>query len=211
MLPGRRTLGSPYYDPTFARTFASGRASLQGTRRAGGGQNPQGPSATTGRTTVIAPGDPHYFGARIDRAAARAISTLCRCRNPDGHGDAWAMIIPRAGIDLRGRQLSWKDLSNRVLDHCRKDTVNREEEYEAYQYILTPYFYYRYMRHYHEFNRAIGAGAPIILSDTADAVQFHGDGHVRNHVTEEGLRTVVNLPGGSSGTEPSDGAGLSRR
>jgi hypothetical protein len=88
--------------------------------------------------------------------------------------------------------------------------VNREEEHEAYQYILTPYFYRGYMRHYQQFNRQIGAGVPVILCDVTENVQFHGDGHVRNNVTEGGLRTVVNRPG-YSGTIPFGGVRSSRR
>lgn len=208
MRPGRDPIGGPSYSLSFARTFASGRGSLQSTRRISSGRGSQAPSAEPRTTTVVDPGEPHYFAVRIDRAAARAISTLCRCRNPDRHGDAWAINLPHAGKDPTGRELSWKELSNRVLDYCRKDAVNREEEHYAYQYILSPYFYRSYIRHYVQLNRQIGRGNPVILCDVTDDVQFHGDGHVRNNVTEEGLRTVVNRPGypGSSG-----GAGSSRR
>jgi hypothetical protein len=112
MFLGRHLIISSSYNPFFARTFASGRSSLHPTRIIGGGRNPQTPSTAPHTTTEIAPGKPHYFAARIDRAAARAISTLCRCRNPDSHGDAWAINLPHAGVDLTGREISWKELLN---------------------------------------------------------------------------------------------------
>lgn len=157
-------------------------------------------------TTAVQPREPHYFGVRIDRQRALALGNLCRCQNPAGHGDAWSVDYEDLDMDIHGNWLSWRELANRVLDHCGKPTVTRKEEYESYRYILHPMCYRDRMQDYHRVNRHVGMGGHVMCSPFEATMQFHGgDGHVRNNVTENGVRTMVNRPGGFTGHGPYGG------
>ncbi|KAF2832404.1 hypothetical protein CC86DRAFT_270882, partial [Ophiobolus disseminans] len=74
------------------------------------------------------PGDPHYYGTRLDRTAGLIVNSLCRCQNPDSHGNAWAFdgnAFQARAMD--GRVMMWKDLANKVLDHYGRWPISREE------------------------------------------------------------------------------------
>lgn len=89
-------------------------------------------------------------------------------------------------------------MANRALAYYGRNEIDREEEYEAYRHLMHPGQYRRVKDHYYWFNEGIGQGAPMILSPYTDDLQFDStDGHVQNNVTESGLQTRVNNPGGS--------------
>jgi hypothetical protein len=147
---------------------------------------------------TIRPGDPHYFRTRLDRRASRLIMPLCRCTNPQGHGDAWTFINMEKMRDIRGDRISWKQLMNRVLDYyVDKTTVSREEELAAFPYILNPWECADLTDHYEYVNYGIGQGWRVFISPYEDDVQMHNaDGHMQNNVTESGLQTQIERPGG---------------
>ncbi|KAF1917657.1 hypothetical protein BDU57DRAFT_405333, partial [Ampelomyces quisqualis] len=63
------------------------------------------------------PGEPHHFGTTLDRQASNIDNPLCRCQNPESHGDAWAFTGSLSWMtDTRGRRMSWRELVNRVLE-----------------------------------------------------------------------------------------------
>ncbi|KAH4102427.1 hypothetical protein HBI56_131480 [Parastagonospora nodorum] len=62
-------------------------------RRSQSNQNAGEPAASQSRelaSTRPAPGQPHLTGTRINRGAGRLKSTICRCQNPNEHGDAFS-------------------------------------------------------------------------------------------------------------------------
>lgn len=137
-------------------------------------------------TTIIQPVEPHYYGTRLDRVAVRVINFLCRCQNPNGHCDAWACISEETyALDPQRQEMNWKQLCNRVLDHCNKTNISRQEEIEALRYVTHPQDYEYLLDHHRYLDWACGIGRPIDLTHDGEGVQdFTGDGHVRNNVTE---------------------------
>jgi hypothetical protein len=205
MYPSRNPFGGSGYDPRFAGTFMSGGGGSRPSQQQRLPTNQQGPRSTRsqqpdapqGTITSITPGDPHYYGTRLDRAAAKAINTLCRCQNPGSHTDAWAFSddMPPGyyARDQQYRPLTWRQVSNRVLDICNKAEVSREEELETYRYILHPRECEGLWEHHRHLDFIVGIGGHIVLTPYGDGVQaFTGDGHVRNNITSEGLRTQYN-------------------
>jgi hypothetical protein len=167
--------------------------------------------ASEGQTTTknVRPGDPHHYGTRLDPVASRAINPVCRCINPNNHGDAWAYTNTKRIKDINGVKITWKELIHRVLDHYGDRTsATREEEHEAYRHILTPRHYIPRIEHYHWLNYEVGRGSPVMISPYEDAVQMHNeDGHARNDVTENGLQTRMERPGRGGGRSPYEHSG----
>jgi hypothetical protein len=220
MYPSHNPLGGPGYNLRFAGTLMSDGGAYRPSRQQAHARDLRGPRSTRsqqpnalqGTTTVIQPGDPHHYGTRLDRAASRVINHLCRCQNPNGHRDAWAISDDYwrgcFTLDLQGRPLTWKQLSNRVLDYCNKTDITREEELRNYRHIVHPRDCEDILDHHRDLDFHCGIGGHIVLSPYGeeDGVQaFTEDGHVRNNVTSEGLRTVYNptVQGGQSLQGPS--------
>jgi hypothetical protein len=164
------------------------------------------PSDEQGTTKLIRPGDPHYHGTTIHREEGTATNFLCRCNKPTSHKDAWAATDRNPyAIDSRGIPITWKQTANRVLDHCGKIEVSREEEHRAYRHVLSDRSYQRLKNHYYELNEGIAMGAEVIISPyQGNVVHHNGDGHAQNHITEGGLRTMYNTPG-REGWRPANG------
>ncbi|KAH5461621.1 hypothetical protein HBI31_226250 [Parastagonospora nodorum] len=80
---------SPFQSPFIGHSTQ--RQSLG--RRSQSNQNAGKPAASQSRelaSTRPAPGQPHLTGTRINRGAGRLESTICRCQNPNEHGDAFS-------------------------------------------------------------------------------------------------------------------------
>jgi hypothetical protein len=154
----------------------------------------------TGTTTVVRSGEPHHYGTKLDREAqANIVNPLCRCRNPDSHRDAWTRNGDEPWLaDNRGMPISWKQTMNRILDcHPSKTSVSREEQFEAFQTILHPSSSRIMMDDYRQKNYHVRMGGRMRISPHQDKIQHYGgDGHARNAITEDGLRTMVQRPDG---------------
>jgi hypothetical protein len=210
-------------DPRFGGGFGGGTFRpghgtfhMPGSRRDEPPRQPSRSDAPPQQSTqpkVVPPGDPHYYGTRLDCAGSRVISPLCKCNNPAGHGTAWAFEGPRYDRpDIHGRVISWKELANRALAHYAPSTeITREQEFQAYRYILHPQCYAFEMNHYEDINRVIGRGGHIRIDpyDGAGLQFYNADGHVQNHVTEGGLRTTLDRPGSGGGRSHGDSRGPS--
>jgi hypothetical protein len=209
MYPYSNPYGRSRREPDFASTFMADRYRYAPTRGQSSATQPRASQSnrsnnspatrTPGTTTVIRPGEPHHYGTRIDRQArANLINPLCRCRNPDGHRDAWAFDGDEPyTIDNRGVPISWKQAANRVLDqYPGKIFVSWDEVHEAYRPFVHPRVYRQMMAHYNNLRMSIAMGHELIISPHQETLQFYGgDGHARNAVTEDGLRTMVQRPG----------------
>jgi hypothetical protein len=130
---------------------------------------------------MVRPGESHYYGTRLDCRAAFVIHPLCRCNNPNIHGNAWVIEgDTSSAMDNREIRISWKELSNRVWGHyAGRPTVSREEEHQAYRYIMHPQEYQSIMSHYRVLNWAVGRRHSITVSPHEEDLQFHnGEGAV---------------------------------
>jgi hypothetical protein len=161
--------------------------------------------STGGRSTVVLPGQPHWFGCRVDRQHG-PVSTMCRCRNPDSHGDAWTSN--RELCDINGQRVTQQQVMDRMLDHYGTSTINRDEEVAAYSIVLDPTYAFIALQHHRNLTRWIRRGEHICLSSNTERMTFHnGDRHVQNHVSEHGLRTTFGqpFPGSQGGAGGGDG------
>jgi hypothetical protein len=91
--------------------------------------------AQSGRTTIVQPGQPYYFGTRVDKEHCRFINNLCRCHDPNSHGNAWTGEVG-GGIYREGRPITFLNLMHRVLDPCGTTTVSLDQEIVARMVIL---------------------------------------------------------------------------
>jgi hypothetical protein len=115
------------------RTEVSRQAAAQGARASSA--RPAQPTNSGGRSTIVRPGQPHWFGTRVDFQNGRFINTLCRCQDPNSHGDACIAEIDE-WRDSAGHPTTVEQTLNRILDHCGTATVPKEEEITTYQSIL---------------------------------------------------------------------------
>lgn len=137
MFPNRNPYGFPSHNPysgtrpdaAFTPTFMVPQSSFRSTRGQGLLANlrlrpvngAEEHATSSGTTIVVQPGEPHNFGTTPDRRTPTIVNPLCRCQNPESHGNAWAFTGNYSWmVDTHGRRMSWKELANRVLDHCRK-------------------------------------------------------------------------------------------
>ncbi|KAH3909789.1 hypothetical protein HBH56_152330 [Parastagonospora nodorum] len=93
-------------------------------------QNAGEPAASQSRelaSTRPAPGQPHLTGTRINRGAGRLESTICRCQNPNEHGDAFSNGDASWGTDRNGMDISWSIAMNRILDVYGTNSMTREQ------------------------------------------------------------------------------------
>lgn len=216
--PSPNSCGGPGPEAAFARTVMVTPGSSRQTRGQSHMTNsrprpvnpPQGYAAPSGTTIVVQPGEPHHFGTTLDHRDPNIVNPLCRCQNPESHGDAWAFTGNLSWmIDTQGRRMTWKELATRVLQHYGKTHISLDEQHQAYRTILTPAGYRSRMRYWQELRGAVGRGEPITISPHSQNLQFHNaDRHVQNHVTEGGLRTVLD---GQGGDRPSRDAASSMR
>jgi hypothetical protein len=89
----------------------------------------------TGQTRLVRPGEPHHFGARTDFARGEVICILCRCSNPESHGDAYTMLNSPRGRDIHGRPIDWQEAKKRMLDYHREDQITHAEEVAAIPHV----------------------------------------------------------------------------
>jgi len=210
MYPNRSSYGGSRRGPGFTGTFVTGRGPSQNSRFPGSRREepPRQPSRSGapaqhgGMTTIVRPGEPHYFGTRLDRQNALVVNPLCRCQDPASHGNAWAFADNEPhGFDMNQRPMLWAELANKALDHYGRSQITREEEWEAYRHIMHPGYYRGAKDHYHHLNRVVGRGGHVYISPYPEDLQFHNaDGHAQNNITEGGLRTHFNPTGGRGGS-----------
>jgi hypothetical protein len=60
-------------------------------------------------------------------------------QKPQGHGNAWALTGEHNGVyDTQNKKVSWKEIANRALAHYSRTEITREEEFEAYRFLMHP-------------------------------------------------------------------------
>lgn len=196
---GRASRGMQGFQPTiFAVGDTSRRQGRSQQVTSSNGRETSSPSnaqpAQSGRTTIVRPGQPHYFGTRIDNRNCRIINNMCRCQTPDSHGDAFTIEM-EGYEDVAGRPITYQTLMNRILDHYGTPTVSNEQETAAYRILASPSI--NAVREINERNlrMCIRMGIPIFINPHAESVTFHnGDGHAQNFVGERGLQTRLSPP-----------------
>lgn len=148
-------------------------------------------------------GQPHYTGARAVRSAGRIECIICRCLNPDGHGDAFTFDSEEYADDKNGNPISWNTAMNRILNLYRMNSITRQEAIAKYHEIMSPESAGDYARIERESDEKIQRGEDLQISPYT--TWHNHDGHRRPHLTEEGVRTVFQRPGQSvdSSAQPS--------
>lgn len=154
MYPYGTPFGQSCPDPRFGRTFVPGRGPNPRQPTHVVGPRPEAPRETSrssapaqegGRTTVVRPRETPRYGTRIDQSGTRmgrVINPLCRCQNPNSHGDAWAFTGDALQVrDVHGRRMTWAEHANKAIDHHGRFPISRREELEAYRYVLHPASY----------------------------------------------------------------------
>ena len=194
MYPSRNPYGGsgrgfPGFQPTLVNRGGSTHSSRD-SRSMHTGQS----SAQGGQTTIVRPGQPHYFNTRTDYNSCRIFSTMCRCQNPNSHGNAWTLDMP-IGHDKGNILISWQTLAHRVLDCVGTPTVSHEVARTTWQHILCPRDAWLREEHEQEIERHISQGKPIFLSPyPEDVTHYNGDGHAQQVIGQHGLQTRITGP-----------------
>jgi hypothetical protein len=156
------------------------------------------PTTTGGRTTVVRPGQPHYFDTRSDFQTGRLINTLCRCRDPNSHGNAWTIELP-GHYDRSGREITYQQLLNCILDHYGTATVSNEQQTAAYWKVCDSRTAADLTEEMNDVERDIRMGIPAQINPHEDVTYFNGDGHAQRFAGEHGLQTVMPERRGGAG------------
>ncbi|KAH7082653.1 hypothetical protein BKA63DRAFT_486114 [Paraphoma chrysanthemicola] len=146
---------------------------------------------TSGKSIIVYPGEPHHFGSTTDRSTGQILCTLCRCRTPGLHKDAYTMLSSPRGSDINGQPIDWQEGKRRMLDHYRRDQITHAEEIAAIPHVFDG----PTARHMLEVERDLvescRRGNDIVVNVEENTMDwFNEDGHARPHITEEGLKTI---------------------
>jgi hypothetical protein len=150
-------------------------------------------SAQGGQTTIVRPGQPHYFNTRIDYDRCEAFRTMCRCQNPDSHGNAWTTTIIK-GYDKNNNLLSSQDLAHQILDRVGTPTVSHEVARAMWPHIMCAEDAEDMEAHERYIERAIRRGKPIYLPIPETVTHYNGDGHAQQVIGQNGLQTRITGP-----------------
>jgi hypothetical protein len=190
VFPSFREAEPNRYNQTFrpAQSMRSNREpqpnSFAATRYA---DRPQG-----GKTCIVRPGEPHHFGSRPDYERGEMLCTLCHCRNPDSHGDAYTMLNSPRGNGIDGRPINWQEVKMRMLDHHGKGQISHAEEIAAVPYVFDAATAREALDTEEEIKKGIRDGAEIYVNVQGNTVNWHNnDGHAKPYLTEEGAKTQI--------------------
>jgi hypothetical protein len=143
-----------------------------------------------GKTVVVRPGEPHHYGSRPDYERGEMLCTLCRCHNPDSHGDAYTMLNSPRGNDIKGRPIDWQEAKKRMLDHYGKDQISHAEELAAAPYVYDAEMARIVLNVEEDIKKSIREGYDILVNTHGNNVNWHNDdGHAKPYLTQEGAKT----------------------
>jgi hypothetical protein len=148
------------------------------------------------RTQLVNPGEPHQFGSRADYDRGEIVSMLCRCEDPDSHGDAYTMLNSPRGFDIYGNPIDWQEAKKRMLDHHGKNQISHAEEVAAIPYVYDAMTAQSALQNEKYLTRAIREGGTISVNITENNSRWHNDdGHAKPYLTKGGAKTRF-TPGG---------------
>jgi hypothetical protein len=169
---------------------ASNRVQFVATRYA---ERPQG------RTQIIHPGEPHHFGSRADYELGEIQCTLCRCNNPDSHGDAYTMLNSPRGCDTNGQPIDWQEAKRRMLNHYGRDQISHAEEIAAASYVFDAQTTQLVLETDQELKMRVEQGRGISVNTSQNNINWHNiDGHAKPYLTQEGAKTQYKYGGGDA-------------
>ena len=141
---------------------------------------------------IIRPGEPHHFGNRVDRTVGEVVCTLCRCRTPMAHGDAYTMLSSPRGRALDGSPIDWQTGKAWMLSHYGKEQISHREEIAAIPYVFEAQTAQRMLDAEEHLKSAVRAGWNVGVNVRDNNVSWHNEGgRERSDVTEAGLKTRV--------------------
>jgi hypothetical protein len=145
-----------------------------------------------GKSIIVRPGDPHHFGMSASRATGEIICTLCRCRTPGLHGDAYTMLKSPRGKDIHGKPIDWQEAKRRMLDYYRRNQISHAEEIAAIPFIFDKETAKFMMDHEQQNVESARRGDHIIVNDTENNTNWlNEDGHSKKYITEDGAKTRI--------------------
>jgi hypothetical protein len=129
------------------------------------------PSHTAGSmSTHTRRGQPHLYnchihhGTRADQQDTYIESTLCRCQDPDSHGDAFVAEDDDWADDKNGNAISWMTAMSRILDSAGKTSLSRPEQLAMYHAVMAPEAAHDMLQGEKEIDDRIRNGEPLVIS-----------------------------------------------
>ncbi|KAF2027339.1 hypothetical protein EK21DRAFT_114966 [Setomelanomma holmii] len=125
-----------------------------------------------------------------DRERGEIICTLCRCKVPSLHGDAYTMLESYRGNDIYGSPIDWQESKRRMLDRYRRDQISHAEEIDAILHIFDKATADHMLENERRKKEAILQGAVIDVNVEGNNTDWHNpDVHAKRYMTEEGAKT----------------------
>ncbi|KAH3940304.1 hypothetical protein HBI56_131470 [Parastagonospora nodorum] len=141
-------------------------------------------------TLIICPGEPHHFGSRADYERGELHCTLCRCHNPDSHGDAYTMLNSPRGCDIHGQPIDWQEAKRRILDYYQRDQISHAEEIAVARFVFDAPTTQIVLQGEAELTQSIRQGLAININTVHNNVDWHNsDGHAKPYLTQDGAKT----------------------
>jgi hypothetical protein len=126
------------------------------------------------------------------RATGEIICTLCRCRTPGLHGDAYTMLNSPRGHDINGNPIDWQEAKRRMLDYYRRDQISHAEEIAAVRVIFDQDTADLMIDSEKRNVESARRGDHIIVNDTENNTNWlNEDGHSKRYITEDGAKTRI--------------------
>jgi hypothetical protein len=161
------------------------------------------PSQATGSmSTHTRRGLPHLYnchvhrGTRADRQDTYIESTLCRCQDPDSHGDAFIAEDDDWADDKNGNALSWMTAMSRILDSAGKTSLSRPEQLAMYHAIMAPETADDMLQGEKEIDDRIRNGEPLVISPYT--TWHNSEGRRQPFTTEQRLGRQAGEPSRAS-------------
>lgn len=143
-----------------------------------------------GQTCIVHPGEPHHFGSRTDYERGEIICTLCRCNDPDSHGDAYTMLNSPRGLDINGQPIDWQEAKRRMLNHYGRDQISHGEEIAAAPHVFDAQTAQRVSQTEEDLKQGIRNGFAVSVNTVQNNVDWHNsDRHAKPWLTQEGAKT----------------------
>lgn len=153
----------------------------------------------SGRSVIVRPGEPHHFDNRVDHQSGKVICTLCRCHDPDAHGDAYTMLDSPRGCDISGNAIDWQRAKIAMLDFYGKEQISHEEEIIAIPFVYEASWASQFLKHERDMANHVRDGGVVEVNIEDNNMSWHNeDGHAKQEVTERGARTKIDRSYGNS-------------
>ncbi|KAF2683175.1 hypothetical protein K458DRAFT_405298 [Lentithecium fluviatile CBS 122367] len=128
---------------------------------------PESPTQSFHTATPPTTRRPHKHGAFHNLRLGQWEYQLCKCANPESHGDAWEADIGATFRDKSGAFITWMELCERVLQWAGKESVTRQEYIQCLPHVLERGAADKELKEEHQADLVVALGGTICVDGRA--------------------------------------------